>query len=208
MSKTIWQRWVALVERIESKLTNAPLIIGVLCGLFNFIPLLDIPKLNPKYGKYIPLGEFPYPTSNATTVDDYVYGSYLMENWFWPMPVNAQLYYGAVFLTIPTAVDTLIEVSKIVIEAWRHRDISLLRKIHVSETDHIVRMTHLERLVFIFGVICLSFFGFSGVEHFRYAEIVCLSMWNLSGILTIAPIMNFLQVVDEQLGGSLLGWQS
>ena len=187
---------VAWIDRIEGKLNDWPLIIGMISGVLVFIPFFQA-KERSKSGKFIPVGQL-FTSSNSTMVDDYEAYSIHQNSLIFEYPTFAELYYGALWMSLPTAVDTIIEILKIVAESWYHRDLSVLSKVHVDRSFSddgidIVRLTHLERLVFTVGVICLSFPIFTSVQHYDYANMVCFMFGNLSTILTLAPIYNFLQ---------------
>ena len=195
-SVSVWRRMAAWIERIEGKLTDWPLIIGMISGVLLFIPFFQA-KQRSKSGKFISFGQL-YTSSNSTIVDDYEAYAVHQNSLIFEYPTFAQLWYGALWISVPTAADTLIEILKIVAESWYHRDLSVLTKIHVDRSSSnggvdIVRLTHLERLVFTVGVICLSFPIFTPVQHYDYANMVCMVFSLLSGILTMTPIYNFLQ---------------
>ena len=195
-SSSVWCRTVAWIEHIEGKLTDWPLIIGMISGVFVFIPFFQA-KQRSKSGKFIPVGQL-FTSNNSTMVDDYEGYSIHQNSLIFEYPTFAELYYGALWMSVPTAVDTIVEILKIVAESWYHRDLSVLSKIHVDRSlsvdgIDIVRLTHLERLVFTVGVICLSFPIFTPVQHYDYAAMVCYIFGLLSGILTMTPIYNFLQ---------------
>ena len=187
---------MAWIERMESKLTDWPLIIGLISGVFIFIPFFQGKELS-KSGKYIPPGQL-FSSDNTTMVDDYeAYGYYSNIAAIVDLPTYAEFYFGAVWLCIPTATDTLIDILTIVATSLYRRDFSVLSRIHVyrssDESLDIVRLTHLERLLFTVGIMCFSFPTFMNVRHLDYAYIISVGFSCFSNNLTITTILNFLQ---------------
>ena len=182
------ERLSRTLTRYEKKMENVPLLLGIVGTFLCFLPFIASWQKH-KNGQYIGPGELFGPNYNYnTTYDDYTYTSYFVTTFQGANPTARSLYHGAAFLAIPTGIDTLLDILQCTTDAIQQRDFKyFMAKVHVDPdagAGSIIRLTHLERFLFVTGVVLQSFIAFWYDAHFTFTMEVNSMTACASGVLT------------------------